>query len=222
VLNVYLRGKYLKLDAIGNDYVNIDNAPDFDQFNGSLTAALEYARSQGFDGVQVDDFDDAINVNPRLGGVRPNQIKSAEPMAYDDKGNVIPCRSGLTVHTDIRYQKASTALRWRKELAEGPVFVDNVIEALRAWAPKGTPEQLKAHLTKVKGAVAEADWIGLPLFLEGRRSITRGEVEQFVKDNQVTVREVVLSDEYSDSPKQRTVHRFHILNPKAPAYRELF
>lgn len=150
---------------------------------------------------------------------------------------------------DIRYQKASTGpARLKQEKGgtpeEGPVFVDNVIEALKTWAPKGTPEQLKAHLAKVKGAVAEADWIGLPLFLEGRRSVTRDEVEQFVKDNQVTVREVVLSDEYSDSlrgqplvqfrdwlqatslerrefAKRSTVHSRHVLNPKAPAYREL-
>ena len=183
------------------------------------------------------------------------QIKSADPITYDDKGNVIPLSKRFEPSTpDIRYQKASTGpARLKQEKGgtpeEGPVFVDNVIEALKTWAPKGTPEQLKAHLTKVKGAVAEADWIGLPLFLEGRRSVTRGEVEQFVKDNQVTVREVVLSDEpaallrgqingltlaqfrdwlqlQEGSParklaKQRTLYSSHTLNPKAPAYREL-
>jgi hypothetical protein len=65
---------------------------------------------------------------------------------------------------------------------------------MKKWSPRGTVEQLKSSFGQVYGAIAEANWIGLPVFLEGRDRVTRAEVEQFVKDNEISIQEVLLGE----------------------------
>lgn len=69
-------------------------------------------------------------------------------------------------------------------------FKDNILESLKTWQNRGTPEQLKAHIAKTKGAKEYADWIGLDAFLKDKPSVTKAQVEAFVRANQVTVQEV--------------------------------
>lgn len=76
----------------------------------------------------------------------------------------------------------------------GPVWKDNILESLKTWQNKGTPDQLRAHLLKTKGTKEYADYIGLDDFLEGKASVTKQEVEKYVKDNQVDLQEVVLGE----------------------------
>lgn len=75
-------------------------------------------------------------------------------------------------------------------LGDSPVWKDNILTALSTWQPKGTPAQLLAHIEKTKGAKDQAKWIGLDDFLKDKPSVTRAEVEQFVRDNAVEVQEV--------------------------------
>ena len=138
VINVYLRGNYMKLDAAGNNYVNIDNAPDFDQFNGSLTAALEFARENNFEGVQIDNFDDAIDGTftpaTHWAVFDPNQIKSADPVTYDDAGNVIPLSQRFqTESPDIRFSPSTQAA-----IADNQARNEAALKALGLPTQKGT------------------------------------------------------------------------------------
>ncbi|NBW13161.1 MAG: hypothetical protein EBR82_34585, partial [Caulobacteraceae bacterium] len=120
-----------------------------------------------------------------------------------------------------KVQRGSTTL-YQTEITpkEGPVYTDNILEAMKKWSPKGTVEQLKAHLGKFKGAIAEANWIGLPVFLEGRDRVTRAEVEQFVKDNEISIQEVLLGQPGAPS-ESRARFGAYTLEPSGENYREL-
>jgi len=72
----------------------------------------------------------------------------------------------------------------------GPLWRSNIQDALATWQNKGTAEQLRAHLAKTKGAMDEAEWIGLDEFLKDKPSVTKQQVAEFVKANTVDVQEV--------------------------------
>lgn len=75
-------------------------------------------------------------------------------------------------------------------LEAGPRWRSNIQSALASWQNKGTPEQLRAHLAKTRGAMDEAEWIGLDEFLKDKPSVTKQQVAEFVQTNTVDVQEV--------------------------------
>jgi len=77
--------------------------------------------------------------------------------------------------------------------AQAPVWRSNIIEALGDWKQnKGTPAQLMAHLNKTKGAAEEAKWIGLNEFLQGKPTVTRAQIEDFVSKNPYIVSDTTI------------------------------
>jgi hypothetical protein len=67
------------------------------------TRVFEYARKAGFDGAEVQERKTMIS----YAVFDPNQIKSAEPVTYDDKGNIIPLSQRFNpAKSDIRYSLA--------------------------------------------------------------------------------------------------------------------
>jgi len=56
---------------------------------------------------------------------------------------------------------------------------------------RGTGDQMLAMITKTPGVKkAEVDWLGLEGFLKGKKRVTKAEVADFVRQNQVTIEEV--------------------------------
>jgi hypothetical protein len=97
----------------------------------------------------------------------------------------------------------------RTREAEGdvarPVWRSNIIEALKSWPQsKGTPAQFMAHLKNVKGATEEAKWVDLKSFLEGKASVTRAQVEEFIAKNPLVVDMVTIPESKAD-PKHLMV-----------------
>lgn len=91
-------------ENVGKYYLNIQNpAPEgvayaaLNRYKGQNEAgkkAREYLISQGYDGVA--NYDEFI-------AFYPEQIKSADPVTYDDNGNVIPLDQRFSDSNDIRY-----------------------------------------------------------------------------------------------------------------------
>jgi hypothetical protein len=112
---------------------------------------------------------------------------------------------------DVKYDEETgigwLTLREDPEFARTAVsplgFYDTVLEALQTWQGRGTPEQLRAHLAKTKGTKEESDWIGLDKFLEGKTSVTKAEVEDFVAQNAVKVEEVEQSEQALERLRER-------------------
>jgi len=72
-----------------------------------------------------------------------------------------------------------------------PVFNSAVKKAVENIAEKGSGEQILGSIKNVPGVKAnEIKWIGLDTFLEGKKSVTKKEVVDFVNQNNIDVTEV--------------------------------
>lgn len=82
VYQLFLRGRFREMDAEGETPSGLANANQFEEFDGSITAALKKARQLGYTGLLIRNLDDApglLDVSDHYAVFNPNQIKSAEP-----------------------------------------------------------------------------------------------------------------------------------------------
>lgn len=104
----FLRGKFKTIDAQGETPATLSASEDFVEFDGSITAAISAAKRQGFDGLIIQNLDDApgvVEVANHFVVWDSSQFKSADPITYDNKGNVIPLSQRFKAESpDIRYQ----------------------------------------------------------------------------------------------------------------------
>jgi hypothetical protein len=107
VYNVYLKGKFMELDAEGKTPEQLSTAKDLSEFDGSLTAAIKKAKKDGYDGVVFRNLDDAPNISDpsdHYAVIDPKAIKLSDPITRDDSGNVIPLSKRFDVGSrDMRY-----------------------------------------------------------------------------------------------------------------------
>ena len=135
VYSLFARGNFLEVDAEGK------SAEEF----GSLTAMIEQARRKKLDGVIFRNLDDAPYLNDpatHFAIFGPANIKSADPVTYDDQGNVIPLSQRFQqVEADIRYNPLG-------------YDITNVVEDIKAGRTDGP---LRAVNNVVKEAAALRD-----------------------------------------------------------------
>ena len=154
-----------------------------------------YAKDNGYDAAYIkniydmgpsggwDDYyaaDDLIIYHP-------NQIKSADPVTYDDNGNVIPLSERFNPEKeDIRYS------------IQAPTFYSNAEYAvLNIKQEKATPEQWLKMIEKAGGLKAGEDkWLGLSGWLKAsdKKTLTKDEVLQYIADNNFVIEEVEYAD----------------------------
>ena len=123
------------LEALANDIA--------EQWDDNLTPAengqafADSLRWQGYDGIAVDDTE--------FGGIsfvvlEPNQIKSADPVTYDDNGNVIPLSERFNSSSpDIRFSERDDTRTDRDVLsdaADGDAANVREMEMLREYREK--------------------------------------------------------------------------------------
>lgn len=109
----------------------------------------------------------------------PAQIKSA----IGNRGTF------ASDNPDIRY-----AVRVKSARTGEEVFgYDYVGDAVRSWPQtKGTADQLRAHLAKTKGAMEEAEEIGLREWLKDKVTVTKAAAEEYVQTHEITLTETEL------------------------------
>ena len=136
----------------------------------------------GYDGVIVEYSQEGM-ANDYV-AFNPNQIKSADPVTYDDAGNIIPLSERFNPEKeDIRYS-----------LSEAPTFYSNAEYAVRnIKQEKATPEQWLKMIEKAGGLKAGEDkWLGLSDWLKtsDKKTLTKDEVLQYIADNNFVIEEV--------------------------------
>ena len=110
--SVYLKiNKPLVIDCKGQNYASIT----FDGKEMDTYEWAEYAKNHRYDGVifkNISDgvgYDDLSRLTTDYVVFNSNQIKSSEPITYDDNGNVIPLsKRFINYSVDIRYQSRNT------------------------------------------------------------------------------------------------------------------
>jgi len=114
-----------------------------------------------------------------------NQIKLADPVTYDDNGNVIPLSR--------RFNPERKDIRFSKTNADEHIFISNAENALdNIKMEKATPEQWLKMLEKEGGLKAGEDkWIGLSDWLRAsdKKTITKEEVHDFIRKNEIVIEE---------------------------------
>lgn len=111
----------LEVDAKGNFWNRIPFESSSGLYLVNTRRLAEYAKAQGYQGVKITNVVDGGGRNGRV--VRnpatvyiffnpQAQVKSADPVTYDDKGNVIPLSERFdSGNDDIRYQKKTASNR---------------------------------------------------------------------------------------------------------------
>lgn len=190
-------------------------------YSGNSTDVMDVFAKRGFDSTIEYDNDGKI-----MDGVvfNPNQIKSADPVTYDDNGNVISLSERFNEdNEDIRFfieQPAS-------------VFVSNAKKAVDGIKQdKATPEQWLAMITKNGGLKAGEDkWLGLSDWLKSqdKKTLTKQDVLDYIRENQIEVQDVEYADlgeipskkELEESPKFKELEQeFNTFAEQAPTEEE--
>lgn len=168
---------------------------------------LDYDKLQelGYDGVIARMYsyyngNDAVE----YGVFNPKQIKSAEPVVYDDNGKVVPLSE--------RFNPESNDIRFRIG-EQKPVFISNAQSAVESIKQdKATPQQWLAMLTKNGGIKAGEDkWLGLSDWLKDNdsKSLTKQEVLDYIRKNEIQVEEVEYEDMYNiyNNPRMKELRK---------------
>lgn len=141
--------------------------------------------ANGYDGIVVEYTN---HIDTEYVVFNPNQIKSADPVTYDDNGNVIPLSERFNPKKeDIRYS-----------LSNAPTFYSNAEYAVRTIKQeKATPEQWLKMIEKNGGLKAGEDkWLGLSDWLKAsdKKTLTKDEVLQYIAENDIQIEEVSYGD----------------------------
>lgn len=132
VYKVFIRGKFLEMDAKGETPATLSAAGDFAQFDGSITAAIKKAKRGKYDGVLIRNLDDAPGINEianHWAVFSPSNIKLADPITRDDAGNVIPLSQ--------RFNTKSQDIRWMPSKRVGEADVVESSHGFRIVKPDG-------------------------------------------------------------------------------------
>ena len=122
---------------------------------------------------------------------KSSQIKQSDPVVRDDNGNVIPLSERFNPkNIDIRYsdrQKSSYAPTFYSHM--GKVIDDVKLEKM------GTSSILN-HLKNRGVKDEEIKWSGIETFLEGKKSVTKAELQEFVAGSQLQIEEEMGTDSF--------------------------
>lgn len=168
-------------------FVNIQNPASREDYDidsrNSDAGRKERIRLQaaGFDGVirmEGEEVDEYI-------AFEPSQIKSADPVTYDDEGNVIPLSQ--------RFNPENEDIRFRIANENQAIFVSNAAKAVEGIKQeKATPEQWLKMIEKNGGLKAGEDkWMGLSDWLKAsdKKTLTKAEVLDFINENMIVIEE---------------------------------
>lgn len=195
-------------------FVNITNPASREDYNIDSTqndaGRKERIRLQeaGFDGVirmDGEEVDEYI-------AFEPSQIKSADPVTYDNEGKVIPLSE--------RFNPENEDIRFRTSNDNQAIFVSNAAKAVEGIKmEKATPEQWLKMIEKNGGLKSGEDkWMGLSDWLKAsdKKTLTKDEVLAFINENMIVIEEQHYSDE------EVTAESSKLLTDMYPGWDEAF
>ena len=151
----------------------------------------DYLKEQKYDGIKDKGGKGGGDGHTVWIPFSSEQIKSAEPVTYDDKGNVILRSERFNENNkDIRYDLDD-------EKSYAPTFysqMGKVIDEMKQdkISAIGLIPYLKGKGVKNE----EIKWSGIETLLEGKKSVTKAELQEFVSGSQLQIEENTLSEDY--------------------------
>ena len=191
-------------------FLNIENPRILSRVSPDFDPVYQYGFNYHNEGVMAKRYNDGVidemfteRHNNLTGNqyvvFNSNQIKSADPVTYDDNGNIIPLSERFNPENeDIRYS------------IQAPTFYSNAeFAVLNIKQDKATPEQWLKMIEKAGGLKASEDkWLGLSDWLKAsdKKTLTKDEVLQYIADNNFVIEEVEYSD-VEDSEDFKKLYR---------------
>ena len=180
------RRTYASYINMNNPYV-LDARGRHSEFeSGDIYKVVEEAFDDDeYDGVLIKNW--RVGMYQRLGDVavpkKASQIKSANPVTYDENGEVIPLSKRFDAkNSDIRFRRAGVEM-----------FISNAEAAVNAiQMEKATPQQWLKMIDGKGGLKAGEDkWIGLSDWLKAsdRKTLTKQEVLDYINENRIQIEE---------------------------------
>jgi hypothetical protein len=169
---------------------------------GILEGDLETISQQNINTLRnTKDYDSTFYV-----ATRPEQVKSADPVVYDEAGNVVP----LSRRFDITSPKVFEQAAMFEQAPVSPGFYSALAKSVdaidaKSLAPSGWKERIKGLVNKGEVKQDEVDWSGLTDWLDMQEGkVTKEAVAEFLKNNGVRVERVQLGKTFSGLVKELT------------------
>lgn len=165
-----------------------------------------WAKDNGYDGVIVKGIREGSgNQTDDYIVFSSSQLKSADPVTYDDNGNVIPLSQRFNVENeDIRYSD--------KDSGYAPTFYSHMARVIDGISAAKIGANSVVSYLKGRGVKdEEIKWSGIEAFLDGKKSVTKAELEEFVAGSMLQIEEHTI--ETADTEKlEKLVRDYMSLN----------
>lgn len=156
----------------------------------------KYAREIGYDGVIIHNLRDSGGETPynAPGDIyiyfNSNAVKSADTVTYNDDGEVIPLNERFwDSKEDIRYSSSLS----KEDYA--PTFYSKLQREVQNFKGEKIGAASVESYLKGKGVKdEEIKWSGIRTFLEGKKSVNKQELMQYLRDNEMEIEQTVLDD----------------------------
>lgn len=126
----------------------------------------------------------------------PSQIKSAEPYTYTDdengEGDIIPLSERFNPeNNDIRFSLPDDA----ESEEYAPVFYSKMERTIQEMKQDKIGASSVVNYLKGKGVKdEEIKWSGIEAFLDGKKSVTKAELQEFVAGSQLQIEEMTFGN----------------------------
>ena len=118
------------------------------------------------------------------------QIKSADPVTYDDNGNVIPLSE--------RFDDENQDIRYSKRIYEddyAPTFYSQMEKVVSGMKQDKFGASSVVDMLRGRGVKAEEiKWSGIEAWLEGKKSVTKAELQEFIAGSMLQIEEETLDN----------------------------
>ena len=167
---------------------------DYDIENGTTHAwtvipdfVTDYLKEQHFDGIKDKGGKGGGDGHTVWIPFSSEQIKSSEPVTYDDKGNVIPLSQ--------RFNADNNDIRYSFDDSYAPTFYSHMGKTIDEMKQEKIGANSVVSYLKGRGVKdEEIKWTGIEEFLEGKKSVTKAELQEFVANNQLQIEEITLDN----------------------------
>ena len=150
-------------------------------------SVTDYLKSLGYDGIK-----DLGGKNSDVGHTvwipfSSEQIKSSEPVTYDDNGNFIPLSQ--------RFKSDNKDIRYSFDDSYAPTFYSYMGKTIDEMKQEKIGANSVVSYLKGRGVKdEEIKWTGIEEFLEGKKSVTKAELQEFVAGSQLQIEEITLDN----------------------------
>ena len=210
------------IDTDGAQFWAIKNPDMGDKYYGTDDIA-KWASEQGYTSVIMKNIYDYGDKADNYVFFSPNQIKSADPVTYDDNGNVIPLneRFDLT-NKDIRFSK--------KFDIEGQISMDQFVDYLEKKYPEAEKKDIKPVAKATKGIIERIKRFQQNEIEKARtgnlsgsaRTVALGITSEFVKEGYIDYSGLKISKDSKKAAGQIAAYSMILRNPNFETFRILF